>query len=99
MIELVAMNASKHLDENTQSHPNTLQGNRDQWLQLLLKSPKMQKFYNHFNHELSNIMQIEFQENKANFDHFMTHPRPAKGNICNLYATKPFESKEDGRRE
>jgi hypothetical protein len=59
----------------------------------------MQKFFDHFNHELSNIMQIEFQENKANFDLFMTHPRPPKGNICNLYPTKGLEPKEDRRRE
>ena len=44
-------------------------------------------------------MQAEMDNNKANFDLFMTHPRPPKGNICNLYSTKVFESKEDGRRE
>lgn len=99
MIELVAMNASKHLDENTQTHPFIMEGNRDQWLQLLLKSPKMQKFFDHFNHELRNIMQAEMENNKTNFDLFMTHPRPPKGNICNLYSTKKFESKDEGRRE
>jgi hypothetical protein len=44
-------------------------------------------------------MQAEMENNKTNFDLFMTHPRPPKGNICNLYSTKKFESKDEGRRE
>ena len=44
-------------------------------------------------------MKEEIENNKSNFDLFMLHPRPEKGNICNLYPTKRMPLPEEKRKE
>ena len=44
-------------------------------------------------------MKEEIENNKSNFDLFMLHPRPEKGNICNLYPTKLMLLPEEKSKE
>ena len=59
MVELIYMNASQHINTATANNPQVLNANRNHWFQMMLTNPKLQKFYNHFNEQLSVIIKEE----------------------------------------
>lgn len=80
MNELIFDRIENKLSENFEQIPQTLKQNKYKFCQMMLKNPKIQKFYAHFNDELTKIVETEIYNNKDTIGMFLLHPHAQKLN-------------------